>query len=87
MLIGFAAETHDGLDFARRKRAEKDLDLVVFNDITAEGAGFGTDTNIVTLIHRDGREEALPMQSKSSVADRIMDEVAALLGNREVVPA
>lgn len=87
VLIGFAAETHDGLDFARRKRADKDLDLVVFNDITAEGAGFGTDTNIVTLIHRDGREESLPMQSKSSVADRIMDEVAALLSNREVVPA
>ena len=87
VLIGFAAETHDGLDFARRKRADKDLDLVVFNDITAEGAGFGTDTNIVTLIHRDGREESLPMQSKTSVADRIMDEVAALLSNREVVPA
>ena len=87
VLIGFAAETHDGLDFARRKRADKDLDLVVFNDITAEGAGFGTDTNIVTLIHRDGREESLPVQSKSSVADRIMDEVAALLSNREVVPA
>ena len=87
VLIGFAAETHDGLDFARRKRADKDLDLVVFNDITADGAGFGTDTNIVTLIHRDGREESLPVQSKSSVADRIMDEVAALLSNREVVPA
>lgn len=87
VLIGFAAETHDGLDFARRKRAEKDLDLVVYNDITMEGAGFGTDTNIVTLIHRDGREETLPRQAKSRVADRIMDEVAALLRNREGVPA
>ena len=87
VLIGFAAETHDGLDFARRKRAEKDLDLVVYNDITMEGAGFGTDTNIVTLIHRDGREEMLPRQAKSAVADRIMDEVAALLRNREGVPA
>lgn len=87
VLIGFAAETHDGLDFARRKRAEKDLDLVVYNDITKEGAGFGTDTNIVTLVHRDGREETLPLQSKSGVADRIMDEVAALLRNREGVPA
>ena len=87
VLIGFAAETHDGLDYARRKLAEKNLDLVVFNDITAEGAGFGTDTNIVTLIRRDGREESLPMQSKSGVADRIMDEVARLLRKREVVPA
>ncbi len=87
VLVGFAAETHDGMDFARRKRAEKDLDLVVYNDITMEGAGFGTDTNIVTLIHRDGREELLPKQAKSNVADRIMDEVAALLRNREGVPA
>ncbi len=87
VLVGFAAETHDGLDYARRKRAEKDLDLVVYNDITMEGAGFGTDTNIVTLIHRDGREELLPKQAKSNVADRIMDEVAALLRNREGVPA
>ncbi len=87
VLIGFAAETHDGLEYARRKLAEKDLDLVVYNDLTAEGAGFGTDTNIVTLIRRDGREESLPLQSKSDVADRVMDEVAALLRNREVVPA
>ncbi len=87
VLIGFAAETHDGLDFARRKLTEKDLDLVVYNDITVEGAGFGTDTNIVTLIHRDGREESLPRQSKSGVADRIMDEVASLLRNGEGVPS
>ncbi|MXZ74973.1 MAG: bifunctional phosphopantothenoylcysteine decarboxylase/phosphopantothenate--cysteine ligase CoaBC [Gemmatimonadetes bacterium] len=87
VLIGFAAETHDGLDYARRKRSDKDLDLVVYNDLTTEGAGFETDTNIVTLIHRDGREESLPLQSKSDVADRVMDEVAALLRNREVVPA
>jgi len=87
VLIGFAAETHDGLDYARRKLADKDLDLVVYNDVTAEGAGFETDTNIVTLIRRDGREESLPLQTKSDVADRVMDEVAALLRNREVVPA
>lgn len=87
VLIGFAAETHDGLDYARRKLAEKDLDLVVYNDVTAEGAGFETDTNIVTLIRRDGGEESLPLQSKSGVADRVMDEVAGLLRNREVVPA
>ena len=85
VLIGFAAETHDGLDFARGKLAEKDLDMVVYNDITAEGAGFGTDTNIVTLIHRDGREESLPRQPKSGVADRIMDEVSILLKDQEGV--
>lgn len=87
VLIGFAAETHDGLAYARRKLAAKNLDLVVYNDVTAEGAGFETDTNIVTLIRRDGCEESLPLQSKSDVADRVMDEVAALLRIRKVVPA
>ena len=82
VLIGFAAETHDGLEFARRKLMEKDLDIVVYNDITIDGAGFDVDTNIVTLIRRDGSEESLPKQSKSRVADRIIDEVAILLRDR-----
>ena len=82
VLIGFAAETHDGLEFARRKLMEKDLDIVVYNDITIDGAGFDVDTNIVTLIRRDGSEESLPKQSKSKVADRIIDEVAILLRDR-----
>ena len=61
---------------------EKDLDIVVYNDITIDGAGFDVDTNIVTLIRRDGSEESLPKQSKSRVADRIIDEVAILLRDR-----
>ncbi|MBI4553543.1 MAG: bifunctional phosphopantothenoylcysteine decarboxylase/phosphopantothenate--cysteine ligase CoaBC [Candidatus Latescibacteria bacterium] len=60
VLVGFAVETHDGLAYARKKLVEKHLDMVVYNDVTVEGAGFEVDTNIVTLIHRDGREEDLP---------------------------
>lgn len=85
VLVGFAVETHDGLRFAREKRARKDLDLVVYNDITMEGAGFEVDTNIVTLLHRDGREASLPKQHKRAVADHILSEVVALLASCERV--
>lgn len=85
VLVGFAVETHDGLQYARQKLAEKNLDMVVYNDITMEGAGFDVDTNIVTLLHRDGREDVLPRQLKTEVADRILDEVAALLSVQEPV--
>ena len=85
ILIGFAAETHDGIVYARDKLVDKNLDLIVYNDITTEGAGFDTDTNIVTLIHPDGRDEALPKQPKSVVADRIIDEVVRLFRERSSV--
>lgn len=85
VLVGFAVETNDGLHYARQKLVKKNLDMVVYNDITLEGAGFDVDTNIVTLIHADGREEALPMMSKTAVADRLLDDVAALLRIREGV--
>jgi len=73
------------LQYAKQKLIEKNLDLVVYNDITIEGAGFDVDTNIVTLLHKDGREEILPKQLKMDVADRIMDEVVALLHAHEPV--
>lgn len=79
VLVGFAVETNDGLTYARQKLVRKNLDLVVYNDIMAEGAGFEVDTNIVTLIHRNGREENLPKLPKTDVADRVLDEVVALL--------
>jgi phosphopantothenoylcysteine decarboxylase/phosphopantothenate--cysteine ligase len=78
LLIGFAAETHDVLAHARQKLERKNVDLIVANDVLAPGAGFESDTNAVTLVSRDGLEE-IPLQSKSSVASRILDKVESLL--------
>jgi phosphopantothenoylcysteine decarboxylase/phosphopantothenate--cysteine ligase len=77
-VVGFAAETEHVAENARRKLAAKDADLIVANDVSAEGAGFDHDTNIVTLFARDGRDLALPRMSKSEVAQRILDEVTRL---------
>jgi phosphopantothenoylcysteine decarboxylase/phosphopantothenate--cysteine ligase len=77
-LVGFAAETEHVAENARKKLAAKNADLIVANDVSAEGAGFDHDTNIVTLFARDGRDLALPRMSKSEVAQRILDEVVRL---------
>jgi len=77
-IVGFAAETEHVAENARQKLAAKNADMIVANDITAEGAGFDHDTNIVTLFARDGRDLALPRMSKSEVAQRILDEVVRL---------
>ena len=71
-LIGFAAETEDLLAQARLKLASKNLDWIAANDVTAEGAGFDGDTNIVTLLGANGQEIALPLLSKREVAERIL---------------
>jgi len=84
LVVGFAAETHDVLEEARRKLREKRLDLIVANDVTAPGAGFGSDTNVVQLIAAGGSTEALPMLPKEEVAGRILDWVIA---HRERRPA
>ena len=76
-VVGFAAETHDLVAEARRKLREKGLDLIVANDVTAEGAGFGSDTNVVRLLDAVGLDEALPVLPKDEVAARILDWVAA----------
>jgi phosphopantothenoylcysteine decarboxylase/phosphopantothenate--cysteine ligase len=78
LIVGFAAETQNVAENARKKLAAKNADLIVANDVTAEGAGFDHDTNIVTLISRDGRNLALPRMSKSEVARHILDEVVRL---------
>jgi phosphopantothenoylcysteine decarboxylase/phosphopantothenate--cysteine ligase len=78
VLVGFAAETEDLVANARRKLEAKNLDLVVANDVTAEGAGFGGDTNAVVLLKRDGSRIDVPVASKREVAERILDEVRAL---------
>lgn len=77
VFVGFAAETNDVLVHARDKLARKNLDMIVANDVTRPGAGFDVDTNIVTLITKDG-QEALPMMSKVEVAQRILDRALAL---------
>jgi len=77
LLVGFAAETDNLVGEARRKLAEKRLDLIVGNDVTAPGAAFGGDTNVVHLIDATRHEEALPVLSKEEVAERILDWVAA----------
>ena len=77
VFVGFAAETNDVLTHARDKLARKNLDMIVANDVTRPGAGFDVDTNIVTLITKDG-QEALPMMSKAEVAQRILDRALAL---------
>jgi phosphopantothenoylcysteine decarboxylase/phosphopantothenate--cysteine ligase len=80
LIVGFAAETDRVAENARNKLVEKNADLIVANDVTAEGAGFDHDTNIVTLFSRDGRDLALPKLTKAEVAQRILDEVLRLRG-------
>ena len=70
--VGFAAETHDVLKEAARKCAAKGLEMIVANDVTEKGCGFGTDTNRVTFLRRDGCVEALALMSKRAVAERIV---------------
>lgn len=74
MVVGFAAETNDVVGYARSKMEKKGLDIVVANDITKEGAGFNTDTNIATIITRTSETE-LPLMSKRELGDRILDEI------------
>ncbi len=78
ILVGFAAETDHVAENARRKLAVKRADMIVANDVTREGAGFDTDTNVVTLFLRSGEEIALPKMSKFDVANRILDRVLTL---------
>ncbi len=78
ILVGFAAETEELVPRARRKLEEKNLDLLVANDVTLPGAGFGTDTNVVQLVYRDGRVVPLPLMTKRALAHRILDEVLRL---------
>jgi phosphopantothenoylcysteine decarboxylase/phosphopantothenate--cysteine ligase len=79
IMVGFAAETENLLENALHKLAAKNLDVIVANDITMEGAGFAIDTNIVTIIDRNGEITALPKMTKRDVATAIIDKIAALL--------
>jgi len=77
-LIGFAAETQNLEEYARAKLLQKNLDLIVANDLTQEGAGFGVDTNIVKLIDRSGKIEDVPLMSKSELGDFLLDKIKQL---------
>lgn len=78
VLVGFAAETEELLKNASKKLGNKNLDIIVANDVTLEGAGFESDTNIVKIISRDGHIEELPLMTKDDVADHLLDSIKAL---------
>jgi phosphopantothenoylcysteine decarboxylase/phosphopantothenate--cysteine ligase len=82
LVVGFAAETNDVVNYAKAKLKKKNLDMVVANDITQTGAGFNSDTNIATIISRDDEIE-LPLLSKRDLADKILDEVVKLRGKNK----
>ncbi len=77
LLVGFAAETGALCDYARKKLQEKNLDMIIANDVTQEGAGFSVDTNIVKIVYRDGRIEDLPLMDKTRLADELLDRIVA----------
>ena len=82
IVVGFALETDDVLAHAQGKLEAKALDLIVVNDAREEGAGFGVDTNRVTILARDRAAEALPLLPKTAVADAILDRVEERLRGR-----
>ena len=78
VLCGFSMETRDMVENSRAKLEKKNVDMICANDLKVAGAGFGTDTNVMTLITRAGEEE-LPLMSKEAVASCILDRAAAIL--------
>jgi phosphopantothenoylcysteine decarboxylase/phosphopantothenate--cysteine ligase len=82
ILVGFAAETGELLRQAERKLKEKNLDLIVANDVSKEGAGFSYDTNVVLMLDSNGEIEELPLLPKRTVARRILDRVVQLRQKR-----
>jgi len=82
IIVGFALETNDGISNAREKLRSKDLDLVVLNEANEAGAGFGVDTNRVTVITRNGKQEELDLMSKADLAEILLDRVEEELRGR-----
>ncbi|WP_026476432.1 bifunctional phosphopantothenoylcysteine decarboxylase/phosphopantothenate--cysteine ligase CoaBC [Alkaliphilus transvaalensis] len=78
ILVGFAAETNNLLEYATGKLNKKNADLIVANDVTENGAGFGSDTNIVYLLDRQGEQRKIEMASKLEIANKILDKVIEL---------
>ena len=82
MLVGFAAETEELIANAEKKLREKNLDMVVANNVTEEGAGFDVDTNVATIVDRSGTVRSLPLMSKDELAEQILDHLLALKTKR-----
>ena len=82
ILVGFAAETNDVEQNALKKLSRKQLDMIVANDLTEAGSGFGVDTNKVTIYHADGDVQRLPVMSKKAVADALLDEIKTIWQNQ-----
>jgi phosphopantothenoylcysteine decarboxylase/phosphopantothenate--cysteine ligase len=80
--VGFAAESENLIANAKKKLKEKQLDLIVANDITKEDSGFDVDTNRVTLIDKKGKVEVLPLMSKREVAEKVLDRVKGMMGKK-----
>ena len=80
--MGFAAETDDVEANAKRKIEKKNLDFIVLNDLTKQGAGFEVETNIVKIIDRSGEIQEYPKLSKTEVGDIILDKVLAMAEKR-----
>ena len=79
VLVGFAAETQNILEYANKKLVEKNLDFIVANDVTAKGAGFGVSTNIASIIWRNGTVESFSKMSKADLAEKIIERVEKTL--------
>jgi phosphopantothenoylcysteine decarboxylase / phosphopantothenate---cysteine ligase len=79
VIVGFALETGDATTRGAEKLRAKNLDMIVVNDQTEAGAGFGGDTNRVTLLTRDGKREDLPLMLKTELAEQLLDRIGALL--------
>jgi len=75
ILVGFAAETHNLEAYAKKKLIEKNLDFIVANDVTVEGAGFNGDTNIITIFDKEGHQTSYECMEKSEVATVILDKI------------
>ncbi|HHV46181.1 MAG TPA: bifunctional phosphopantothenoylcysteine decarboxylase/phosphopantothenate--cysteine ligase CoaBC [Tissierellia bacterium] len=82
IIVGFAAETNNMVEYAKEKLRKKNFDFIVANNVKESGAGFKTETNIVTIIDRDGSVKEYPIMSKEKVAEIILDKVKVLLNNK-----
>ena len=85
ILVGFAAETQNLLEYANKKLVEKNLDFIVANDVTVEGAGFGVSTNIASIIWRGGEVENFSKMSKAQLAEKIIERVSNLLNEDKIL--
>ncbi|MFH1009576.1 MAG: bifunctional phosphopantothenoylcysteine decarboxylase/phosphopantothenate--cysteine ligase CoaBC [Candidatus Latescibacterota bacterium] len=83
VLVGFAVETENAIANAREKLQKKNLDFVVLNNPMMEGAAFGSDTNVVTILDRQGHTEEFPKMSKLEVAEKVMEKVQTRISHRE----